>query len=72
MDDAVFGDTLIPGGEPVNPTGGPIWHDMHYPEGHPLYPESINLAFAITPEPSTLVMLLAACLFGLAAYIKRR
>jgi hypothetical protein len=71
-DDAVFGDTLLPGGDPVNPTGGPVWYDMRYPEGHVLFPQSIDMAFVITPEPSTLVLLFAACLFGLMAYIRRR
>lgn len=68
-DDAVYGDTTTPGGEPGLAAG---WIEMHYPSGHPLQGQSIDLAFAITPEPSSVLMLLGACLFGLAAYIRRR
>jgi hypothetical protein len=74
-DDAVFGDTVVPGGDPIihTDTSGTTWtwKDMHYPTG--IYQgQSIDMAFAITPEPSTIVMLFAACLFGLMAYIRRR
>ncbi|HEY4761938.1 MAG TPA: hypothetical protein VIH42_15275, partial [Thermoguttaceae bacterium] len=74
-DDAVFGDTDTPGGPPVPPaSGGVPWKDMHYPAGHPLFPQSIDLAFVITtiPEPDTIVMLLTACFIGLVAYLRRR
>jgi hypothetical protein len=33
------------------------WVDLHYPIGHPLNPESVDLAFVITPEPATLSLL---------------
>lgn len=46
-DDAVY----------LSPTGG--WQDLHYPSIDPRYPESIDLAFVITPEPATI------CLLGL-------
>ncbi|MHC4310613.1 MAG: DUF7901 domain-containing protein, partial [Planctomycetota bacterium] len=26
----------------------PWWVDLHYPDGHPLYPETVDMAFAIT------------------------
>jgi hypothetical protein len=52
MDDAVFADT--------NGFGGPnisFWRDLHYPPGHPLYPDSIDLSFVLTvPEPSSVAM----------------
>lgn len=46
-DDAVFGagDTALQ------------WYEMIYPDEHPDHPESINLAFVITPEPATLTLL---------------
>ena len=43
--------------------GVPFWVSLHYPGGdpthqdHPLYPETLDLAFVITPEPGTLIML---------------
>jgi hypothetical protein len=75
-DDAVFGDTEVPGGVVIpqtNPDTGAVftWKDMLYITG-PYQGLSIDMAFAITPEPSTAVMLFAACLFGLIAYIRRR
>ena len=33
------------------------WIDLHYPSGHPLNPQSVDLAFVITPEPATLSLL---------------
>jgi hypothetical protein len=64
-DDAVFGDTLVPGGLPYgqfpNSDGTALlpWKDMIYPAGSPYAGHSINLAFVITtvPEPGTLVLL---------------
>lgn len=49
-DDAVFGDTTGFGGVPLD------WTDMHYPSGTIYGGESINLAFVITPEPSTMML----------------
>lgn len=80
QDDAVYGDTEVPGGAPYpqfpNPDGTALlpWKDMHYPPGTIYYPNSLNLAFAITtiPEPGTIVMLLSACIIGLVVYLRRR
>ncbi len=78
LDDAVYGDTDVPGGDPIvhNDSTGLTWtwKDMHYPVGHPLWPQSIDLAFVITtvPEPGTIVMLLSVCVIGLVAYLRRR
>lgn len=50
MDDAVYGDTLVFGGEPYPQfpdANGLPWKDMHYPDG-PHVGQSINLAFVIT------------------------
>jgi hypothetical protein len=76
-DDAVYGDTLSPGGLPynhfpdINDTGLLPWKDMHYPTG-PYQGQSINMAFAITPEPSTILMLAGAFIFGISLYARRR
>jgi len=35
----------------------PDWHELLYPAGHPLDGGGIDLAFVITPEPATLVLL---------------
>ena len=48
-DDAVWGTGIEP------KVGG--WGDLKYPDGHPLYDKSIDLAFVITPEPATLILL---------------
>ncbi len=40
----------------ANSHQGP-WNELIYPQGHPSAGESIDLAFAITPEPTTLLML---------------
>lgn len=50
-DDAVFGDIDDPWISPDH------WMEMHYPEGHLYEGESIDLAFVITPEPATMVVL---------------
>ena len=49
-------------------TGGQ-WYELTYPSGHPLYGQSIDLAFVITPEPATLSLLV---LGGLALIRRRR
>ena len=48
-DDAVYWDL-------TNPALG--WQPLKYPEGHEYYPETLDLAFVITPEPATLGLLL--------------
>ena len=55
-DDAVFWDD----------TAG--WLELRYPDGHPQHPESIDMAFVITPEPMTMLALVA----GLPLLLKRR
>ena len=45
-DDAVWADS-----------GQGPWDELRYPYGHPFEGESIDLAFAITPEPATIVLL---------------
>jgi len=60
-DDAVYWDEL--------PTGGAtLPHELIDPRTG----ESLNMAFVITPEPGTVVMLIGAGLIGLAAYARRR
>ena len=52
---AGFGGGLISG-----------WNDMHYPSGHPLAGQSMDLSFVLTvPEPSSIVM----AGFGLVALV---
>jgi len=62
-DDAVFWFNGSATGGP--PTG---WYPIHDPRTG----ESLNLAFVITPEPGTVVMLIGAGLIGLVAYARRR
>jgi hypothetical protein len=45
-DDAVWGDS------PTSP-----WQELVYPQGHPFAGQSMDLAFAITPEPATMALL---------------
>jgi hypothetical protein len=68
-DDATFSDWMWDGNAWV-PFQTP-WTEMRYPVGHPfelLNDNSINMAFVITPEPTTLIMLG----MGAAAMLKRR
>ena len=69
-DDATFVDTPL-GYPPILPPPGAIWGEMRYPFGHPWAGESINLAFVITPEPSSLLLLALGGL-GLIQYRRRR
>ena len=47
-DDAVFFDTV---------SSPPGWAELKYPVGHPLFGESVDMAFVITPEPMSWLML---------------
>ena len=76
-DDAAFADTQTFGGLPTGPMAAPVyWKHMHYPAGHDLAGQSIDLAFAITsepvPEPGTCALLLALAATALAACAARR
>jgi len=44
------------GGVWLHPDLG-TWHELRYPEGHPLQGQRIDLAFVIVPEPATLAFL---------------
>ena len=59
-DDAVFYDDGDPSGEP---------QELRYPEWHVLNPESIDMAFVITPEPATIALLAVG---GLALLRRKR
>ena len=48
-DDAVFWDPNLPVGDPALGQ----WNELRYPAGHPYEGQSIDLAFVITPEPTT-------------------
>jgi hypothetical protein len=48
---------------------GITWNPLDYPLGHPLYGQSMDLAFVITPEPSTLGLV---ALSGLLLVRRRR
>ena len=61
-DDAVYGDTIDPFVSPVE------WSELRYPDGHEFQGNSIDLAFVITPEPVTMLILAA----GLAPGLLRR
>lgn len=61
QDDAVYWDDTTPGFTPG-------WQELlEWGEGR-----SMNMAFVITPEPGTVVMLVIAGLMGLLAYARRR
>jgi len=59
-DDAVFYDDA--GGPNAEP------QELRYPDWHPFHPESIDMAFVITPEPATLTILA----IGAVAFVRRR
>jgi len=65
--DAVWGDVV---GVDSDPSADPEeWFQLRYPADHQFRGQSINLAFVITPEPATLVVLL---LGGLAMLSRSR
>jgi hypothetical protein len=49
-----------------------MWEHLQYPYGHPLYGDSIDLAFVITPEPSAIIMLLGAGLIAVLGWMRIR
>ena len=52
-DDAVWGDAFG-----TDPSADPQeWFELRYPDGHELQGQSIDLAFVITPEPATMLVL---------------
>jgi hypothetical protein len=60
-DDAVWREIVV--------GGVPVWHEIY----DPISGKSLDMAFVITPEPGTIVMLLAAGLSCAAAwYVRRR
>ena len=63
-DDAVWADFDIAGAKQADD----FWHELR----DPLNGESLDMAFVITPEPSTVAMLLGVGLIGLFAYARRR
>ena len=65
MDDAVFSDTDGFSGGLLLP-----WRPMSYPDGHPYFPDSIDLAFVITPEPASFALVGVG--FGMLTTIRRR
>lgn len=62
-DDAVYWDPIMGG-----------WKEMRYPPGHPMYGQSVDLAFVITPEPGSLLALSTGLsgFFGISALLRRR
>jgi len=60
-DDAVWRDEF-------DTAPGP-WNELRYPDGHEFQGESLDLAFVITPEPTTMMLL---ALGGLAVIWRRR
>lgn len=65
MDDAVFADNTDPA-----QANGLMWQELVYPNTEP--PRSIDLAFVITPEPSTWMLMLMAGFAALTTYVWRR
>lgn len=51
-DDAVFWDPSLPPDQLLGQ-----WNELRYPLGHPFEGQSIDLAFVITPEPTTWVLI---------------
>ena len=69
-DDAVWIDReelIPPDGAPAGWI--PTWRDLHYPDGHPLQGDSIDLAFVLVPEPGTLMLF---GLGGVGVLLRRR
>jgi len=69
LDDAAYADTDVWGGALTGPAPSPVfWSDLHYPAGHPLAPGSMDMAFAVSPEPATMALLG----LGVAGILARR
>jgi len=47
------------------------WVDLHYPDGHPLEGETLDLAFVITPEPCTWAVMTLGAAFVLGRRRRR-
>jgi len=62
-DDAVWAD--------AGPQGSGTWLELEYPDGHQYEGQSIDLAFAITPEPTTVSLLGIGWLMARTARRKR-
>ena len=70
-DDATYSFWMMTGGNPDGFDGWTKeedWLDMHFPDDHEFAGTSINMAFVITPEPTTMMLLGA----GAIALIRRR
>ncbi len=71
LDEPQFNDDAVWGYKDPG-TNTFIWTDMHYPQGHieqSLWGQSFDLAFVITPEPGTMLLI---TLGGLAILRRRR
>jgi len=62
LDDAVWGDYEIAGTDPYS--GPPLWRELVYPTG-PGPQGSMDMAFVITPEPGTLLLVPGLALLAL-------
>jgi hypothetical protein len=73
FDDAVFADSAEPGGLPIGSgTVATPWKDMVYPAGSVYVGKSLDLAFVVTPEPSSIAMLVIGSVAGILFVIRRR
>ena len=66
-DDATFSDWEWDGAAGAWVPAGP-WREMVYPLGHEFETQSVNLAFVLTPEPGTMVLLAT----GAVVLLRRR
>ena len=66
-DDAVYGDTISPFGDTL------AWNELRYPFSHQLEGHSMDLAFVIVPEPSSVALLtLGAALLAMRRRVTAR